>query len=202
MKSKRQKRSQLKRVGIIGALLLIVGAGVWFAMQRGIPEGVGPDQVAHMNEQATTTERPVRLVIDAIGVDANIEPVGVTDDGAMAAPDELDVVGWYNQSSQLGDTSFAMLLDGHYGDARTPGVFHRLGELDEGDTIQVVGDGGRSSRFRITKKELQPLEQVNMVDALSHGKDRETLTIITCEGVYDASRQTYEDRLVVYAEKQ
>jgi hypothetical protein len=136
-----------------------------------------------------------RLVIPRIGVDAQIQPVGVDRDGAMAAPASLDSVGWFNRGPAPGQPGSAV-IDGHYG-AGQPAVFRALRLLRPGDEIDVVWPDGRIVSFQVAAKQT--------VAATSHPPDLFTragparLSLITCAGAWIESRRTYSERLIVTA---
>src|SRR5690606_18221825 len=94
-------------------------------------------------------EKPARLVIDKIGVDAAIEQVGLTADGNLDAPNNNEGVGWYEKSALLGESRFSLLLDGHFGTRENPAVFYRLSELRIGDTLTVEGVHGAQAHYTV-----------------------------------------------------
>lgn len=148
------------------------------------------------------SETPVQITIDAIGVDAEIITVGLTSDGLMDAPNSNELVGWYDKSSPAGGTEFAMLLDGHYGTKEQPAVFHRLADLKVGDVITIKGADGTVLEYRLVETKQQEVEDVDMKKALYPYRDGvQSLTIITCEGLYDPINATYDMRTIVYAER-
>lgn len=151
---------------------------------------------------APLSERPVRIAIDKIGVDATIEPVGLTDDGLMDAPDSNYLVGWYDQSALAGEDDYAMLLDGHYGTDTIPAVFRELTALEVGDSITVYGENGAKLEYKVVETDQRYTEDVDMEKALNtYGDSEQSLTIITCEGLYDSVNVTYDKRTIVYAER-
>lgn len=148
------------------------------------------------------SEIPSRIMIDKIGVDAAIESVGLTSDGLMDAPKTNHGVGWYHKSARAGEDNYAMLLDGHYGTETNPAVFHRLEELNIGDIIEVQGDGATILKYEVVETDQQYAEDVDMRKAMyPYSKGGQSLTIITCEGLFDAVNVSYDKRTVVYAER-
>lgn len=146
-------------------------------------------------------ETPTRIIIDKIGVDAAIEPVGLTEDGLMDAPKTNEAVGWYEQSARLGENNYAILLDGHYGTETSPAVFRDLINLEIGDTI-LVGAAENIATFRVVEIDQSDVEDVDMKKALyPYRSGVQSLTIITCEGEYDPVNITYDKRRIVYAER-
>lgn len=164
-----------------------------------------PDEVVAIDEAlqdfSPLSEQPTRLLIDKIGVDAEIEPLGLTSEGLMDDPDTNEGVGWYDQSAKAGEGHLAMLLDGHYG-VESPGVFRDLHKMNPGDTMKVRGENGTTLTYRVVELLQQRIEDVDMNRALHPYREGvQSLTIITCEGYFDAEAATYDKRTILYAER-
>lgn len=210
-KSKGTTRHNFKIIGIGCGVLLILAAGLLWADPFGwrqaphstpSPAITKPTVVPAEKPLKEVSEQPARLRIAKLGVDAQIDPLGLDKTGAMAAPAGLDTVGWYNKSALAGGSQYAVLLDGHYGEAWKPGVFFRLNELALGDTMELEGTQGARLTYRVVEKENTRLEDVDMKKAMMpYAPGKQSLTIITCEGEFDASRKTYDSRVVIYAER-
>ncbi len=93
-----------------------------------------------------------------------------------------------------------MLLDGHYGSDTKPAVFRRLVELEVGDSIEITGDGGSILKYEVAESYQRYAEDVDMKKALYPYRDEvQSLTIITCEGLYDPVNVAYDKRTILYA---
>ena len=207
------KKNKISTVSIrlLAVLLIVVGLCIFIVtlVQRDAPTPFRPAQSSPPHEHQDKPKQPKKiaiqvpqkLTIDRIGVDAPIHSVGLDQDGAMDVPRNNVEVGWYEKSALMGQTDYSVLLDGHYGTDAQPAVFYKLGELRVGDAIHLTGEKGAKATYEVSEVSTQPLEDVDMKKALYYGKGEETLTIITCEGVYDAARATYADRQVVYAKR-
>ena len=66
------------------------------------------------NPEQATSGFPVRLRIPSINVDAPVEYVGLTPDGAMDVPKERANVAWFNLGPRPGENGSAVVA-GHYG---------------------------------------------------------------------------------------
>lgn len=144
-------------------------------------------------------QKPVRIAISDIEVDAPVIPVGTEPDGAMSAPRSSTDIGWYERSALLGSEDKAMLLSGHYGLEHLPEVLHRLNELEKGDTITVTGSNKDTAVFKVVETETQNRHKVDMEKAFRYAKGQESMSIITCIGEFDHSIGTYDKRHIVYA---
>lgn len=141
---------------------------------------------------------PVRLTIPKINVDANIQYMGLTSSGNMEAPNTNTDVGWYRYGPRPGNKGSAV-IDGHLGLGNIKAVFSNLGLLQKGDSISVLDNKGNTSLFTVQTTKLydrdaQPTDVFNSTTG-SH------LNLITCDGDWEAGKQTYSQRLVVFADK-
>ncbi len=143
--------------------------------------------------------QPIRLKIPSINVDAAIEKVGQTPDGAMDVPKDYNNTAWYDLGARPGAPGNAV-VDGHVDSATGKAVFWDLRKLVSGDQIVVVGDDGVERPFIVTASEAYsradvPLDRV-------FGSTIEThLNLITCDPstAFDHTRGEYAGNLVVYA---
>lgn len=140
--------------------------------------------------------RPVSVRIEAIGVEADTVPVGVTDTGDLEVPGAADV-GWYEFGPAPGAEGSAVLA-AHVDLAGRPGAFFRLGDVRPGDVVTVGFDDGTERRFEITGLR-QYGKQVLPSDDLFRRDGAAALALITCGGEFDETERSYEDNLVAYA---
>lgn len=149
------------------------------------------------------TNNPRNLIIDKLGIEANVQPMGILQNGALEAPKTAWDVGWYKQSALPGSEENALLIDGHVNDAlNSPGVFYHIDTLQAGDQMKIERGDRKLFTYRVVKVEQKPLEKVDMAGMLkSVSTGKEGLNLITCGGVYDYKRQTYNDRILVYSER-
>lgn len=144
-----------------------------------------------------TTGLPVRLMIDAIKVDAAIQSVGINKTGEMAVPSKTSEVGWFAFGPRPGERGSAVIaghLDGENGE---PGVFSNLSKLKRGDKLAVEDSRGITRHFvvqEIRSYKPGPAQEVFNQQDSSH------LNLITCEGDFDKTNNTYSQRLVVFAD--
>ena len=136
------------------------------------------------------------LKIPTIGVNAIIENVGLTPDGAMDIPKSQEEVGWFEPGARPGDIGSAVIA-GHYG-AKTS-VFNNLHRLLKGDIIFVEDDKVKVISFVVRESRSYNLNaDASIVFGSDDGKPH--LNLITCEGIWDKATKTYSDRLVVFAD--
>ena len=157
----------------------------------------GPAETAEAAEETpAATARPVRLRIPSIGLTAPIIGLGLNPDRTVEVPSNPDETGWYRPGPVPGDDGSAVIL-GHVDSVEGPAVFHRLRELQPGDTIAVDAADGSTTEFRVLRlatyaNESFPADQVYAAP----GPGR-LLNLVTCGGVFDPE-DGYQANLVVY----
>ncbi|NEA03850.1 class F sortase, partial [Streptomyces sp. SID10116] len=103
-----------------------------------------------------------RIRIPAIGVDADVLPVGLDRQGALEVPPFRDAlkVGWYELGPRPGDRGPAILVGHRDAPAERGGrgrrgyrdaVFARLDRLRPGDRIETRTAAGRRTTFNVTE---------------------------------------------------
>ncbi|MEO7904164.1 MAG: class F sortase [Candidatus Saccharimonadales bacterium] len=177
-------------------------ASVPLQTTTGLPEKPSIDKTAQAKaNHIVPATHPRQLRIPSISVDANIISLGVLADGSLAAPVTGWDVGWYDQSSLPGADDGALLMDGHVNNTLgTPGVFFDLHTVAAGDDIIVERGDGKLITYGVVNVEQKPIAQVDMsrmIKSATPGK--QGLNIITCGGAYDHAKQTFVDRILVFA---
>lgn len=157
---------------------------------------------ANLLTSETNFGLPERLKIPKIKVDAAINPMGITANGAMETPTQPQNVGWFKFGPRPGNIGSAV-IDGHFGRwANGEGsVFNDLNKLQKGDSLIVESEGGLSSTFSVHSIQVydQKTDDSN-VFVSSDGKSH--LNLITCEGIWDDISRSYAKRLVVFSDKE
>ena len=138
---------------------------------------------------------PNRLKIPSIGVDADIESVGVTPDGLMGVPVNNIDVGWFNLGPRPGERGSAVIaghLDGTNGEEA---VFSNLNKLKMGDKVYVVDENGNTVSFTVEGNQEY---DVGYADEIFSRNDGTYFNLITCDGIWDGIKKSYSKRLVVF----
>jgi LPXTG-site transpeptidase (sortase) family protein len=140
---------------------------------------------------------PLQISIPKIGVDTQIEQVGITKKGNMATPSNFSEVGWYKYGSlpgEMGSAVFAGHVDNGLG---LPAVFSRLGELKSGDEIFIFTEKGDQLRFLVLEK--KEYDYNATVEKVFTDKSGKFINLITCTGRWLESQKTHDKRLVINA---
>lgn len=160
-----------------------------------------PDRFRTFHGDGTVPEAPGRfppvdIVIPSIGVNANVEQVGI-EDGVMGVPQNVWNVGWYPTLSFPGDRTNVVMAGHRDWWGIGPTVFWDLGNVSPGDMIYLIGADKRGATYTVT--------DVFVIDANADARDvigdtgKEALTLITCAGVFDG--EEYQSRQIIRAER-
>lgn len=144
-------------------------------------------------------DMPRFLTIKSLGVtNARVLALGTTGDGAVATPASVYDVGWFDGSAKP-DTGGVSLIVGHVSGISAPGVFRSIHTLSAGDKVELELGNGDVLTYRVDAVESFPADKVDMSKVLTYNPDdTEGLNLVTCFGSFDAARQQYRERLVVY----
>jgi sortase (surface protein transpeptidase) len=145
---------------------------------------------------ATGAIAPARIRIPSLGVDAAVEPVGLTSKGLMDVPSNIWDAAWLHTSVEPGAIGQAV-IDGHLDSVSGPAIFAALQRLRPGDRIYVSDADGNELVFAVRVVDVEPLNGFPTVKVFGPSKDR-MLNLITCAGHFDPSQRTYDHRLVVF----
>jgi len=173
--------------------------------------GFGPDEhelpvffassafIHHLND-LSPLQKGRRLKIPDINVDAHIESVGKTIEGAMATPEGPTNAGWYNLGSLPGERGTAV-IDGHFGWKHgIPAVFENLHKLTKGDSVFVTDEQGVVTTFMV--REIKTYDASDKVPELLNAADEGAyLNLVTCAGIWNKESQSYPERLVIFTDK-
>jgi sortase A len=150
-------------------------------------------------EQEIEVAEPSRIVIPSVGVEVDIELVGQDANGRMDVPKNVSNAGWWQYGAKPGGKGSAVIA----GHVDTPdgqlGIFYKLDQLKPGDTIVVYDQDGKQHVFEVAFLQIYPYDEFP-VDVIFERTDKKRLNLITCSGNFDLSEQSYEERLVVFAE--
>lgn len=148
---------------------------------------------------APTHSLPLRLEIAALSVNTAVVSTGLTQDGAMDIDKDIAKTAWYKLGPRPGEKGSAVIA-GHYGwkDGQES-VFNNLHSLQRGDTVSVYDDKGAGLDFIV--KEIRKYNfDADATEVFRSSDGKAHLNLITCDGSWNNSLQTYSDRLVVFTD--
>jgi LPXTG-site transpeptidase (sortase) family protein len=197
------RRHRLPTVRLAFAITTIALVGIVYAtLNKQVDPGT---QLAATLKPKTTLNKevyyglPVRLRIPAISVDTEIEYVGLTPQGDMESPKGIITTGWYKFGAIPGDKGSAVIAGHVVGPRGEPGVFYNLKKLNAGDDLSVVDGRGQTIAFKV--REIRAYDHYEQHSEVFSAQGSSHLNLITCAGDWDASKQQYLERLVVFADK-
>lgn len=191
----------------LGALLVLTSAP---PVVRGLAAATPPERVpvsaplqrddgpaAAPAISAALVSAPTRVVVPAVGIDAEVIPLGVDDGGDMRVPSDPDVAAWFQDGPLPGQTGVALLV-GHVDSTVGPAVFHPLRQLRPGDVVQVLDAQGSMVDFVVDQVSVHAKDDfpTRLVFAPTGGSE---LRLVTCSGAFDRRTREYRDNLVVHA---
>jgi LPXTG-site transpeptidase (sortase) family protein len=139
------------------------------------------------------------VLVRRAGLDARVSPVGVTDQGDMAVPDDPSVAGWYRHGPAPGSARGSAVLVGHVDtDTGDLGEFLALYDVRRGDHVEVHRAGDEPVRYRVVARVTVPKDELPPSTFRRSGAP--VLTLITCAPPYVPERGGYLSNLVVTAE--
>lgn len=140
---------------------------------------------------------PRRIEIPVLGVDADVEQVGITKSGRMATHESFSTAAWYKYGPAPGEEGSAVIA-GHLDNALgMPGVFSSLKDLRPGDKIVVINTNREELHFVVESAEVLAPDADTANIFATDGPPR--LVLITCEGEWDQEHKQYTGRRAIYA---
>ena|GEM_PF-1512514 len=154
---------------------------------------------------AASPERPVRMIVPKIKIDAPVATFGLDQigpDGSLPTPKDGTEVAWYDYSGRAGEANNAVFA-GHVDWNGRAAVFARIKELVNGDQIILVGENGTRFTYEVLGCDdvecHLPLSSRPDVDEFIGFSTFAHLTMITCEGQWDRIKHDYSHRRIVRA---
>ena len=184
----------------------VLGAQTQTPDEYGVQEGNGDEPAesevpkAALAAYKVSPELPRYIRIPALNVFARIKHTGVTKDGAIDAPANINDASWYNQSAKPGSEEGTSLLLGHVSGWTASGVFKKINQMKPGMRFEIEKGSGEKITYEVTRGESVPLDNVNMGVVLTpEERGEHDLKLMTCSGRFNRESDHYEERYIVYA---
>ncbi len=150
-------------------------------------------QAAEVDDDPRT---PARVRVPALGLDVDIVPVGVDDDGLFDVP-SANEVGWYRYGPSPGRPGSAVLA-AHVDYNGELGAFSELIDLLPGDVVELDYADGTSQAFQVVDQTLYDKTALP-ADELFRRSGESVLHLATCGGNFDPVTRSYVGNRVVTA---
>lgn len=152
------------------------------------------DPSPELTEEETAKRIPVKIELPSLDISAQIQPVGLDNEGRVdTIPDALEI-GWYKYGATPGAQGNAILV-GHRDWQGQLGSFRNIERLNPADTAKIEFEDGSSKSFKVTSNNTYPLDQVPANVMQLKGESR--ITLITCAGKFIKEKGGYQSRVIV-----
>jgi LPXTG-site transpeptidase (sortase) family protein len=172
--------------------------------------GPGPDNGPNLSAPVVTggpvtaiaplpAANPTEIRIDAINASSSLVALGLNKDRTIAIPpvSQPGQASWYKFGPAPGAIGPAVIL-GHINGNGKQGVFARLNQLKPGDQVKVTRADNKTAVFTVTKLQQVPKAQFPTQQIYGDTPDAQ-LRLISCTGVFDKGKRSYQDNIVVFA---
>lgn len=142
----------------------------------------------------------IALKLD-IGV-APVDMVGLTEEGALVPPEDVNRLGWYASSAIPGDekSKGSTVITGHVNHQdQGQGFAYNFTHLEEGDEVTMLIDGTPHS-YRVTKPPFRVSKDGELPEEVNDSTGENKLVLITCGGEFVGGALGYADNVFVIAE--
>ena len=141
---------------------------------------------------------PVRIQIKDIGLDLQVVPTGVKDDGEMILPDNHVQAGWYRYGPPPGAPAGSSVLAAHLDTGTESLPISRLDELSPGAEVVVTRADGSTVRYAATGTEQIAKRELNGGELFKR-EGEPLLRLVTCGGEWMEADEDYADNIVLTA---
>lgn len=179
--------------------LLIIALAIKTVIYNYLPSSTAESVV--IEKKLIKPGLPRQLIIPSININATIDYVGLASDGAMDIKPNPMIVAWYMLGPRPGEEGSAVIA-GHYGwtENGAPAIFNNIQKLNKGDKLSIIDQKGQSINFKVRGvRKYKPDSDATTVFHSNDGKSH--LNLITCNGVWVNDKQSYSNRLVIFADK-
>jgi len=149
---------------------------------------------ANVNSTPSVGE-PTAITIASIGVQSELVPLGLAQDGTAEVPEDPQIAGWFTGGPRPGDEGPAVIA-GHVDTQTGPAVFAQLKQLAPGDEVDVSTTTG-TVRFIVDRREQVAKDDFPTARVYGPAPGRQ-LRLVTCGGSFDRSSGHYRDNVVVW----
>ena len=139
---------------------------------------------------------PKYISLPSIGAEGFIQKMGIDQDNQVAAPNNVNLAGWYVNSLSPGQAGLS-IIDGHVDGLHGPGIFFHLDKLNTGDTFTIEMGNGATKTFKVIS--VTNVDDAGASTAL-FSRDNSIvsqLNLITCGGSFDQQSHRYNQRTIV-----
>ena len=149
-------------------------------------------------EAAEAVPAPVRVQVEGTGIDLEVVPVGVEDNGAMTIPDNHVQAGWYEYGSAPGSDEGSSVLAAHVDSQTEVLPIAGLKNVAPGTRVIVTREDGSQVVYETQKVENIAKRSLDGHSLFNRTGDH-VLKLVTCGGKWLDTENDYEDNVVLTA---
>lgn len=143
---------------------------------------------------------PIEISIPTLNTRGCVIKVGMDQNQAIAAPNNIYLAGWYVDSKLPGQEGLS-IIDGHIsGRYNKDAIFQHLGRLKAGDGFTVKQQSGKVLKYKVKATDDVSLDKAAAKLFERDNRLESQLNLITCSGTYDKNTNRYDRRIIVKAE--
>ena len=147
---------------------------------------------------AETIPAPVRVQVEGTGIDLEVVPVGIEDNGAMTIPNNHVQAGWYKYGPAPGSDAGSSVLAAHV-DSRTEVLpIAGLKDITPGTRVTVTREDGSQVVYQTQQVENIAKRSLDGHRLFDRTGDH-LLKLVTCGGKWLDTENDYEDNVVLTA---
>jgi LPXTG-site transpeptidase (sortase) family protein len=141
-------------------------------------------------------EDPQYIKLPSIDAEGYIQKMGVDQNRQVSAPTNINLAGWFVNSSRPGSRGLSV-IDGHVDGQRSDGIFKSLGSLKPDDTFEVKLGNGEVLTYQVMSVQTTAAAEAASLLFSQDPKVASQLNLITCAGRFDSRSQRYDKRVVI-----
>jgi len=149
-------------------------------------------------DYAVPDDQPLKIEITGRDIAGYIQRVGVDQNKAVAAPNNVNLAGWFVDSVLPGRKGLS-IIDGHVDGVSQPGIFHNLTKVVSGDSVTVTMGDKTRLQYQVFAARSVAVDEASKYLYDQDPSISSQLNIITCTGRYDAVKKSYDKRVIVSA---
>ncbi|MBF4995438.1 class F sortase [Arthrobacter gandavensis] len=141
---------------------------------------------------------PVQVQVEGTGIDLEVVPVGIEDNGAMTIPDNHVQAGWYKYGPAPGADAGSSVLAAHV-DSKTEVLpIAGLKNVPPGTLVTVTREDGSQVTYQTQQVENIAKRSLDGHRLFDRAGDH-LLRLVTCGGQWLDTENDYEDNVVLTA---
>ena len=155
-----------------------------------------------MSSYVVAPQYPRWIRIPTLGIWSRIKKNGLDATGQMTMPDNINDVGWLDNSARPGVAGGAMVLAGYVAGPNKNGAFSDLYKLQEGIPLEVEKGNGEIVRYKVTKVVKNPIPVTDLsVYAFAEVSGKHDLKLVSIIGSFSKTNGFNSYQIVVYAKQ-